>query len=42
VGPTPIFPWHGHSGYTLVVRANGSGECLAGGKRDRIPAWATK
>jgi len=42
VGPTSIFPWSGHSGYTVTARADGGGELILGTKRYRIPSWATK
>ena len=42
VGPTTIFPWEGHSGYTVTARADGGGELIPRAKHDQIPAWATK
>ena len=42
VGPKAIFPWSGHSGYTVTARANGGGELNLASKGYRIPAWATQ
>ena len=42
VGPTAVFPWDGHSGYTVTAQADGGGELIPRAKRKQIPAWATK
>lgn len=42
VGPKSVFPWSGHSGYTVTACADGGGELILGSKVNRIPAWATK
>ena len=42
VGPSAIFPWSGHCGFTVTARADGGGELIPASKLDIIPPWARK
>jgi len=42
IGPSTIFPWSGHSGFTVTARADGSGELIPESKSNTLPSWAKK
>lgn len=39
VSPRMVFPWSGHSGVWIAVRADGSGQLLAKAKSKWLPEW---
>jgi len=42
VAPTKIYPWNGHSGYTVAAYADGSGMLIPAAKQSQVPAWTSK